>query len=117
MTKLQSNMGKIKQTCYAHAIHLSVVDFLLKKTSRKSIEQQVLEIDDDNDREAVDAIVDSSLEDCFKSLISKILKIINAFSHSGVLSDELRRYQCLDKVEILGLKAMENIPTIIQSYY
>ena len=103
LVKLQKVFGKTMQLCYAHAIHLSVMDFLVKKekVNLKDIFQNSTEASDDESSD--DEINYPFLKEQFRLVIHKMSKIINSFSHSGMLNDSLTQYQLQDNVPVNGL--------------
>lgn len=103
MKKLLADFGKISQTCYAHAIHLCVMDLLIKKESRDglSVIKNDLQESDEDDSETQDNEFTENFKERFKTALFKLSKIVNSFSHSALLIDMLSEYQKLDKVELL----------------
>ena len=103
MKRLQQDSGKIQQSCYAHAIHLAVVDYLMKN-------QKVTDSNfDDIDEDELSEEMEPNIKEKFRSALTKMSKIISTFSHSALLSEALEAYQIADNVQVLKLKKFMKI--------
>lgn len=98
IVKLQREFKKMTQLCYAHAIHLSVIDFLVKKDRKQHVSKE----DFSESEDKIDG-QSSYVKEDYQRVISKMSKIINSFSHSALLCSELSAYQIKDKTEKLQL--------------
>ncbi|MEN2498602.1 MAG: hypothetical protein MHMPM18_005230 [Marteilia pararefringens] len=111
MLKLQKSVNCFSQVCLAHGIHLSVKDSLI--SDNKEAEFLTLQSSSDDEDESVTEkdIYNSEYNDC----VTKMMKVINRFSHSGLLVDKLRHY--IETAEKKPLKIITHTKTRWNSLY
>lgn len=88
MLKLQKYTNCFSQICLAHGIHLSIKDSLISKNTEAS---SILMQSSSDDEESVTE--QNIYHPNYKLSITKMMKVINKFSHSGLLVNKLNEYR------------------------